>query len=108
MLPAFAVPGIGAVASPVPPVGEVYHNRLSPVAINAVAVSFTQYSTGEPTTGADGIALTITVAVPINATLQFPLVAPVKFKVTLGLTALTVTVAVPFASMVTVPLEVPS
>ena len=38
MVPAAVVDGTGAVADPVPPVDAVYHNRLVPVALNAVAV----------------------------------------------------------------------
>ena len=34
----FKVDGIGAVAVPVPPVAAVYHSRLVPVAVSAVAV----------------------------------------------------------------------
>ena len=42
VLPAVAVDGVGAVALPVPPVATVYHSRLVPVAVNAVAVAFWQ------------------------------------------------------------------
>ena len=60
-MPAVAVLGVGAVASPVSSVSEVYHNKLSPVAVNASAGWSTQYSTDELfTDGADGVALTIT------------------------------------------------
>ncbi len=52
--------GIGAVVLPVPPVEVVYHNRLVPVAINAVDVAFKQYITGVATTGARGNEFTVT------------------------------------------------
>ena len=109
MLPAVAVLGIGAVGVPVPPVAVVYHNRSVPFAVNAVAVSSTQYFMGELLTdGADGMALTVTVAVAVNKTSQFPLETFVKVKVTSELTPLTVTSTVPSASMVAVLVEVPS
>ena len=34
---------MGAVVLPVPPVATVYHNKLEPVAVSAVAVAFWQY-----------------------------------------------------------------
>ena len=109
VLPAFAVPGIGAVVSPVPPFSEVYHNRLSPVAVNAVAVSSTQYSTGELlAVGATGRSLTVTVAISDNEMLQFPLDTSFKVKVVFELTPFTGTVAFPPAGMVTVLVDVPS
>jgi hypothetical protein len=40
VLPTIAVEGIGAVELPILPVAAVYHNRLVPVAVNAVAVVF--------------------------------------------------------------------
>ena len=52
MLPAVVVNGVGAVADPVPPVAAVYHNRLVPVADNADAIAFKQYTTGVVTVGA--------------------------------------------------------
>ena len=54
------MPGIGAVALPVPPVAAVYHNKFDPVAVNAEAVAFLQYVTGVVTVGADGVAVTVT------------------------------------------------
>ena len=60
MFPAVAVEGVGAVALPVPPVATVYHNRFVPVAVNAVAVAFWKYVTGDVTVGAAGKALTVT------------------------------------------------
>ena len=41
-----AVDGVGATDEPVPPVGTVYHNRLSPVAVSGEATAPTQYTTG--------------------------------------------------------------
>ena len=38
MLPDVVVVGVGAVELPVPPVATVYHNKLVPVAVNALAV----------------------------------------------------------------------
>ena len=35
--PDTVVKGVGAVALPVPPVATVYHNKLLPVAVNALA-----------------------------------------------------------------------
>ena len=113
-MPAVAVLGVGAVASPVSSVSEVYHNKLSPVAVNASAGWSTQYWTSELfTDGADGRALTITVAVVpvyvvVIATLQFPRVTSVKAKEVFELTPFTGTVAVPPAGMVTVLVKVPS
>ena len=42
VVPTVAVEGIGAVALPIPPVATVYHNRLLPVAVKAMAVEFWQ------------------------------------------------------------------
>ena len=42
VVPGVVVEGIGAAAVPVPPVAVVYHNRLLPVAVSAVAVPFWQ------------------------------------------------------------------
>ena len=64
MLPAVVVTGVGAVALPVPPDAAVYHNRLVPVAVNAAAVLFWQYTTGVVTAGAPGIAFTVTGVIP--------------------------------------------
>ena len=107
MLPAVAVLGIGAVASPEPPVWVVYHNRLAPGAVNGLASSPTQYCK-LLTVGANGLGLTVTVAASVNEILQLPLVTSVKFKVASELTPLTVTSTVPPASMVAVLVEVPS
>ena len=63
MFPDDVVDGVGAVDEPVPPLTTVYHNRLLPVAVNAVAVAFKQYTTGVVTPGAVGKSLTVTVAV---------------------------------------------
>lgn len=49
---AVAVEGVGAVEVPVPPVAELYHKRLEPLAVKAVAVAPTQYVTGLLTVGA--------------------------------------------------------
>ena len=112
VLPVFAVPGIGAVVSPVPPAWEVYHRRLSPVAVNAPASSPWQYSTDELfTDGASGRALTITVAVVVvNGVLQSPRVMFVKVKVVFELTSLTVTSTDPASSRGTIlgDVDVPS
>ena len=51
--------GVGAVALPVPPVAAVYHKRLVPVAVNALAVASIQYEKGI-TVGAEGEALIVT------------------------------------------------
>ena len=40
MLPAVAVDGVGAVATPVPPVAVVYHNNAVPVAVKGTAAAF--------------------------------------------------------------------
>ena len=60
-VPAVVVDGVGAVVLPVPPVATVYHKRLVPVAVSAVAVAFWQYVTGLAAVGAAGIAFTFTV-----------------------------------------------
>ena len=59
-MPAATVLGVGAVALPTPPVATVYHNRLVPVAVKAVAVAFWQYAIGVVTVGAPGVAVTFT------------------------------------------------
>ena len=64
MLPAVVVNGVGAIADPVPPVAAVYHNRLVPVADNADAIAFKQYTTGVVTVGAAVNAFTVTVPKP--------------------------------------------
>ena len=58
--------GVGAVAEPVPPVDTVYHKRLVPVAVNAEAVEPKHKVTGELTVGAEGIGLTVNVAVIVQ------------------------------------------
>ena len=45
----------------------VYHKRLVPVAVNALAVAFCAYRTGVDTVGAAGIAFTVTAAVAKDA-----------------------------------------
>ena len=40
MLPAVVVLGVGAVELPTPPVAAVYHFKLEPVAVKALAVAF--------------------------------------------------------------------
>jgi hypothetical protein len=74
-VPLVAVDGVGAVALPVPPLTVVYHNRLLPVAVNAVAVAPSQYVTGVVTVGTVGIGFTVIVPVvvivpqpPVNVT----------------------------------------
>ena len=52
--------GVGAVVLPVPPVAVVYHNKLVPVAVSAVATAFWQYVTGVVTVGAGVDAVTLT------------------------------------------------
>ena len=42
VVPTVVVEGVGAVALPTPPVATVYHNRLLPVAVKAMAVEFWQ------------------------------------------------------------------
>ena len=59
-MPAAAVPGVGAVALPVPPVAAVYHNKFDPVAVKTAAAAFWQYVTGVVTVGAAGVAVTVT------------------------------------------------
>jgi hypothetical protein len=63
--PAVVVEGVGAVLLPVPPVATVYHKRLVPVAVNAVAVAFKQYVTGLVTVGAAGAGFTVIVFVTV-------------------------------------------
>ena len=63
MLPAVAVLGTGAAATPVPPVAFVYQSRLLPVAVQAVAVAFWQYVMGDVTVGAGVLVVILTVIV---------------------------------------------
>ena len=76
MLPAVVVIGVGAVELPTPPVAAVYHFKLVPVAVNALAVAFIQYETGVDTEGVVGIVLPVVTVEPDN---QFE-VAPVNAK----------------------------
>jgi hypothetical protein len=46
---------------PVPPVADVYHNKLVPVAVNGTAVTFVQYDTGDVTVGNAGVPVTVTI-----------------------------------------------
>ena len=69
--PAVVVDGVGAVADPVPPVAAVNHNRLLPAAVNAVEVSFWQYTTGVVTDGGGGIGLTVTVMAALGPSQPF-------------------------------------
>lgn len=54
------MPGVGAVADPVPPVAVVYHNRLVPVAASGAAVAPWQRLTGAAV-GASGRGVMVTV-----------------------------------------------
>jgi len=74
VFPAVAVEGVGAVALPVPPVATVYHRRFVPVAVNGVAVSFRQYSTGVVTAGAAGKAVTVTTITALGLSHPFAFV----------------------------------
>ena len=58
-MPAAVVTGVGAEARAVPPLDDMYHLRLLPVAVSGVAVSFKQYSTGDVAVGA-GVSLIVT------------------------------------------------
>jgi len=67
-LPVVPVDGMGAVGSGVPPVAVVYHLNWfppAPLAVNATAVEFKQYRTGEGAVGARGVGLTKTVPVAV-------------------------------------------
>jgi hypothetical protein len=44
---------------PTPPVATEYHNKFVPVAVNATAVVFWQYTTGD-VVGAVGVVFTVT------------------------------------------------
>lgn len=55
-----AVLGVGAVPLATPPTDTVNHERLVPVAVNAVAVAPRQYVTGLVTVGAVGNGLMVT------------------------------------------------
>ena len=58
---AVLVDGMGAVAVPVPPDAVVYQSRFVPVAVNALAVAFSQYTTGVVITGITGAGSIVTV-----------------------------------------------
>ena len=58
--------GVGAVALPVPPVAAVYHKRVVPVAVKAVAVAPCAYVTGVDTEGAVGTVLPVVTCEPDN------------------------------------------
>jgi hypothetical protein len=60
MVPVALVTGVGAVAEPVPPVEAVYHNKLVPLAVKAVAVAFCQYDAVAVTVGVTGAAFVVT------------------------------------------------
>ena len=68
---AVLVTGVNAVEEAVPPVETVYHFRLEPVAVSAVAVPYWQYVTGVVTTGAAGIAFTTTL-IAVRSLSQLP------------------------------------
>jgi hypothetical protein len=53
--------GVGAVVLKDVPVSVVYHFSEDPLAVSGLAVMFEQYSTGDTTVGAEGVALTVTV-----------------------------------------------
>ena len=54
------VKGVGAALLPMPPTGTVYHNKLDPVAVNALATAPWQKLIGVDTRGALGALLIIT------------------------------------------------
>ena len=54
VVPTVVVLGVGVVELLVPPVAAVYHCRVVPVAVKALAVVFWQYNTEGVTVGADG------------------------------------------------------
>jgi hypothetical protein len=54
------VDGVGAIVALLPPVAVVYHAKLVPIAVNALAVASWQYE-GEVAVGAAGCVLTVTV-----------------------------------------------
>ena len=55
-----AVLGVGAIPLATPPTDTVYHERLVPVAVKAVADAPMQYVTGLATTGGVGNGLMVT------------------------------------------------
>ncbi len=70
-----AVDGVGAVALDVPPLATVYQfNVPVPVAVNAVAVAFRQYTTGVVTVGAGAAGLTVTTIGVLGLSHATPLV----------------------------------
>ena len=81
VFPAVVVEGIGAVALPVPPVATVYHRRLVPVAVSAVAVSLRQYVTGVVTVGAAGNGLTVTTITALGLWQPFAFVWLTQYEV---------------------------
>ena len=74
-MPAVVVVGVGAVALNVPPVATVYQfNVPVPVAVNAVAVAFKQYTTGLVAVGAGAAAFTVTSICALGLSHATPLV----------------------------------
>ena len=69
------VVGVGAVALNVPPVATVYQfNVPVPVAVNAVAVAFKQYTTGLVAVGAGAAGFTVTSICALGLSHATPLV----------------------------------
>ena len=67
--------GVGAVALDVPPVATVYQfNVPVPVAVNAVAVAFKQYTTGLVAAGAGAAGFTVTSSCALGPSHATPLV----------------------------------
>ena len=59
-MPGEDVEGVGAELLPIPPLDDVYHNKLLPVADNTDAEALWQYVTGDTTIGGDGRAVMVT------------------------------------------------
>jgi hypothetical protein len=55
------VAGVGAVLVPVPPLAEVYHSKVVPVAVRGDAAAPIQYTIGVVTIGAEGVGFMVTI-----------------------------------------------
>lgn len=81
-MPVVAVLGVGATAELTPPTDTVYHNKLLPVAVKALAVAPMQYPTVLVTVGGTGEARMFTSIWTCGVELAHPVIddiAPTKY-----------------------------
>jgi hypothetical protein len=57
LVPGELVEGVGAMELPVPPVADVYHNKLVPLAVSGLAACPWQYVTGVVAGGEEGASM---------------------------------------------------